>query len=61
MGDLQGVVAVPLNPQRERFHPLQNQESIEGAQGRADIAEELDAHFDHVGEGPNVSTNFRLW
>ena len=52
LGHLQGVVAVPLNPQGEGFNSLQNQESVEGAQRRADVAEQLDAHLDDVGERP---------
>ena len=38
LGHLQGVIAMPLNPQREGFNALQNQESVEGTQGRADVA-----------------------
>ena len=52
LGHLQGVVAVPLHPQGEGFNSLQNQESVEGAQGRTDVAEKLDARLDDVSERP---------
>src|SRR5918997_3707023 len=45
-----GVLRVTLHPQRQRLETLQKEEAVEGAQGRAVVAEPLDARFEYVGE-----------
>src|SRR5690606_18538163 len=52
LDDLAGVVVVPLDPQAQGLDALEQQEGVEGADGRADVAQQLDPGLDDVGAGP---------
>ncbi len=45
-GDRQRVLAVALDPQRERLEALEEQERVERAERRADVAQPLDAELE---------------
>ena len=49
-GDLKGVFAVLADPQGQRFDPLQEEEGVEGAEGRSDVSQELDPGLDDIGK-----------
>ena len=42
------VARVPLHPHRQRLQPLQEEERVEGAQRRTDVAQVLDARLHQV-------------
>ena len=48
--DRHRVLAVPLHAQRQCLQPLQEHEGIERAHRGADIAQELNAQLDDVGD-----------
>src|SRR5690606_12800440 len=47
----QSVLAVAFHPQRQRLEPLQEEEAIEGAQARSDVAQELGTGLYYVCRG----------
>jgi hypothetical protein len=49
-GDGEGVLRVALHAQVEGFDSLQEQEGVEGREGRAGVAQALDAGFEDEGE-----------
>ena len=50
--DLARVAAVLAHPERQRLQPLDELEGVEGAHGRADVAQQDDPRPDDVGDGP---------
>ncbi len=52
LGHRQRVLAVALDPQRQRLEALQEQERVERAERRADVAEALDAELEDEREVP---------
>jgi len=48
------VLAMPLSPQAEGFNALKEEESGEGVEGRADIAQQLDSDFDRESSSSDV-------
>ena len=64
---LQGVVHVALHPQREGLQALQQQERVERAQARAEVAQPFDPGPDGEGDvaeravGPKASAKPRPW
>src|SRR5690606_11787430 len=49
LDDLAGVVVVPLDAQAQGLDALEQQEGVERADGRADVAQQLDPGLDDVG------------
>src|SRR5215210_189662 len=43
-----GVLRVTLHPQGQRLEALQEEEAVEGTQGRTVVAQHLDASFEYV-------------
>ncbi|GBD18910.1 hypothetical protein HRbin27_01410 [bacterium HR27] len=52
--DLQGVRAVPLHPYVQGFQPQEQQERIERAHARSDIAHHVRAELRHIGQTTEV-------
>ena len=51
-GDRERVLAVALDPQRERLEALEEEERVERAQRRTDVAQALDAELEDERERP---------
>ncbi len=56
LGDRQCVLAVTLDPQRERLEALEEQEGVERAERRPEIAETLDPQLEDERQRPKPLT-----
>ena len=57
-GHLQGILRVPLLPQSQRLHALQEEEGIEGAQSRPKVTKKLHSYLEdesHISETREVA------
>ena len=55
VGQRMGVLVVPLDPQRQRFQALQQQEAVERRLRRTQITQALDPGADDVGDVAEVT------